>query len=92
MKYHAILIKFQVCWSTHVHSFLLVLDVPILSIDKTGENILLVDNIVKVILPYFRVDLNLFDVVKYIHNLSLTVNTRITFVVIILVIFLQTKQ
>ena len=72
MKYHAILIKFQVCWSKHVHSFLQVLDVPILSIDKIGEDILLVDNIVKVILPYFRVDLNVFDVVTMyqIHSQS----------------------
>lgn len=94
-KYHALCIEFQVCGSSHVHSFLWVFDVPNLSRDNNDDNILLVDSIVKVTLPHFKVDPSLFDVAatcKIIHTLSLAVNIRIRLVVIILVIFLHSKQ
>ena len=63
VKYHAIRIQFQVRGSPHVHSFLWVLDAPVLSKDNIDEYILLVDSIVKATLPNFKVDPSLFDLV-----------------------------
>ena len=55
VKYHAIQIDFQVLGSPHVHSFLWVLDAPILNKDNIDEYILFVDSIVKATLPNFKV-------------------------------------
>ena len=60
---HAIHIEFQVCGSANVHSFLWVLDAPILGKDNTGQNILFADNIAKVTLSNIKVYLSLFDIV-----------------------------
>ena len=94
VKYHAIWIEFQVRGSLHVHSFLWVLDAPILSKDNIDEYVLFVDSIVKATLPNFKVDPSLIDFVttyQIHHTLGLAVNTIIRLVVIILVSFLQKK-
>ena len=72
VKYHAIWIGFQVHGSPHVHSFLWVLDAPILNKDNFDEHILFVDSIVKATLPNFKVDPSLFDLVTtyQIHSHS----------------------
>ena len=72
VKYHATWIEFQVRGSLHVHSFLWVLDAPILSKDNIDEYILFVDSIVKATLPNFKVDPSLFDLVTtyQIHSHS----------------------
>ena len=63
VRNHAIHIEFQVCGSPNVHSFLWVLDAPILGNDNTDQNILFAANIVKVILSNIKVYLSLFDIV-----------------------------
>ena len=63
VKYHAIQIEFQVSGSPHVHSYLWMLDAPILSKYSINKHILFVDSIVKATLPNFKVDPSLFDLV-----------------------------
>ena len=72
VKHHAIRIQFQVRGSPHVHSFLWVLNAPILSKDHIDEYILFVHSIVKVTLPNLKVDPSQFDLVTthQIHSHS----------------------
>ena len=72
VKYHPIGFELQVRRSPHVHSFLWVLHVPILSKDNIDEYILFVDSIVKATFPNFKVDPSLFDLfIRYqIHSQS----------------------
>ena len=51
VKYHAIRVEFQVQGSPHIHSFLWVLDAPILTKDKVDEYSQFIDSIVKAFVP-----------------------------------------
>ena len=62
--YYAIRVEFQVCGSPHIHSFLWILNAPVLTKETKLEYITLLDNIIKVNLSSQNEDPDLFDLVK----------------------------
>ena len=63
VKYHAIRVEFQVRGSPHVHSFLWVIDAPILTADNVKEYRQFVDSIIKSFVPNVNEDQELFHLV-----------------------------
>ena len=63
VKYHAVRIEFQVRGSPHVHSFLWIVNVPILSKDNVVEYTQFIDGIVKAFVPDIHENPELFDLV-----------------------------
>ena len=63
VKYHAIRVEFQVCDSPHIHSFLQILNPPVLSKDNINEYISFVDNIITTSLPDTDNEPELFELV-----------------------------
>ena len=61
--YYAIRVEFQLRGSPHIHSFLWVLNAPLLSDDNIPQYIEFVDRIVKAELPDKNEDPELFDLV-----------------------------
>ena len=72
VKYHAIRVEFQVRGSPHIHSFLWILDVPVLHKNNVDEYVRFVDSILKVFVPNEVTDLELFQLVTtyQIHSHS----------------------
>ncbi|XP_066915086.1 uncharacterized protein [Clytia hemisphaerica] len=62
--YYAIRVEFQVRGSPHIHSFLWILNAPILSTETKTEYIEFIDKIIKVHLPSQEEDPDLFKLVK----------------------------
>ena len=46
IRYHAITVEFQVRGSPHIHSFISIIDAPILTKDDIGEYVAFIDSIV----------------------------------------------
>ena len=46
IRYHAITVEFQVRRSPHIHSFISIIDAPILTKDDIGEYVAFIDSIV----------------------------------------------
>ena len=63
VKYHAILVDFQVRGSPHIHSFSWILNASVLSKDNINEYISFVDNIVITALPGIDNETELFELV-----------------------------
>ena len=63
VKYHAVRIEFQVRGSPHVHSFLWIVNAPILSKDNVVEYTQFIDGIVKAFVPDIHENRELFDLV-----------------------------
>ena len=51
VKYYAIRVEFQILGSPHIHSFLWVLNAPVLTENNIEEYILFVDAIIRVYVP-----------------------------------------
>ena len=51
VKYHAIRAEFQLQGSPHIHSFLWILDAPVLHKNNIDEYVRFVDSIVKAFVP-----------------------------------------
>ena len=63
VKYHAIKVEFQVRGSPHIHSFLWIVNAPILSKDNVVEYTQFIDGIVKAFVPDIHEFPELFDLV-----------------------------
>ena len=63
VKYHAIRIEFQVRGSPHIHSFLWIVNAPILSKDNVVEYTQFIDGIVKAFVPDIHENSELFDLI-----------------------------
>ena len=63
VKYHAIGVEFQVRGSPHIHSFLWIIDAPILTKDNIYEYMTFIDSIVKAYVPNQSEDPELFNLV-----------------------------
>ena len=63
VKYHAVRIEFQVRGSPHVHSFLWIVNAPILSKDNVVEYTQFINGIVKAFVPDIHENPELFDLV-----------------------------
>ena len=63
VKYHAIRVEFQVRGSLHIHSFLWIVNAPILSKDNVVEYTQFIDGIVKAFVPDIHENPELFDLV-----------------------------
>ena len=63
VKYHAIRVEFQVRGSPHIHSFLWVIDAPILTKNNVDEYRQFVDSIVKAFVPDINKQPELFELV-----------------------------
>ena len=63
VKYHAIQVEFQLWGSPHIHSFLWILDVPILHKNNIDEYVRFVDSTVKAFAPNEVTDPELFQFV-----------------------------
>ena len=63
VKYHAIRVEFQVRGSPHVHSFLWIIDAPILTKDNIDEYVWFVDSIVKAFVPDPNENIKFFNLV-----------------------------
>ena len=61
VKYYAARIEFQVCGSPNVHSFLWIIDAPVLSKDTINEYIQFVDGIIKTCVPDVSKDTALYN-------------------------------
>ena len=72
VKYHAIRVEFQVRGSPHIHSFLRVLDAPILIKDNVDEYRQFIDSIVKAFVPHISENPERFYLVTtyQVHSLS----------------------
>ena len=72
VTYYAIRVEFQVRGSPHIHSFLWVLNAPILTCDNIDEYIAFVDAIIKAYVPDINENSELFDLVTtyQIHSHS----------------------
>ena len=51
VKYHAIRVEFEVQGGPHIHSFLWIIDAPVLSKDNIDEYIKFIDSVVKAFVP-----------------------------------------
>ena len=51
IRYHAIIVEFQVRGSPHIHSFISIIDAPILTKDDIGEYVAFIDSVVKSYIP-----------------------------------------
>ena len=63
VKYHAIRVEFQVRGSPHIHSFLWIVNAPILSKDNVVEYTQFIDSVVKAFVPDIHENPELFDLV-----------------------------
>ena len=63
MTYYAIRVEFQVCGSPQIHSFLWVLNAPVLTEKTVAEYTRFVDSIVKVYVPDINENPELFKLV-----------------------------
>ena len=63
VRYHAIRVEFQVRGSPHIHSFLWIIDVPILSENNIDEYVHFVDSVVKAFVPDPHENSDLFHLV-----------------------------
>ena len=72
VTYYAIRVEFQVRGSPHIHSFLWVLNAPILTCDNIDEYIAFVDAVIKAYVPDINENSELFDLVTtyQIHSHS----------------------
>ena len=72
VKYHAIRVEFQFRGSPHIHSFLWVIDAPILTKETKNEYLNYIDHIIKVELPDKDSDPELYEMVRtyQIHSHS----------------------
>ena len=72
VKYHAIRVEFQFRNSPHLHSFLWVIDAPVLTKDTKNEYLTYIDHIIKAQLPDRENDPELYELVKtyQIHSHS----------------------
>ncbi|XP_066925712.1 uncharacterized protein [Clytia hemisphaerica] len=62
--FYAIRVEFQVRGSPHIHSFLWILNAPVLTKETKDEYIMFIDKIIKVYLPSVEEDPELFNLVK----------------------------
>ena len=72
VKYHAIRVEFQFRGSPHIHSFLWVIDAPLLTKETKNEYLNYIDHIIKVELPDKDIEPKLYQMVKtyQIHSHS----------------------
>ena len=79
VKYHAIQDEFQLRGSPHIHSFLWILDAPVLHTNNTDEYVRFVDSIVKAFVPNEVTDPELFQLehTKCIHIQAFAANTKV---------------
>ena len=72
VKYHAIRVEFQFRGSPHIHSFLWVIDAPLLTKETKNEYLNYIDHIIKVELPDKDIEPELYEMVKtyQIHSHS----------------------
>ena len=63
VKYHAIRVESQVHGSPHIHSFLWIVNAPILSKDNVVEYAQFIDSVVKAFVPDIHENPELFDLV-----------------------------
>ena len=64
VTYHAIRVEFQVRGSPHIHSFLWIIDAPVLTKETKDEYIHFIDQVIKASLPDIADNPELFNLVK----------------------------
>ena len=92
VKYYAIRIEFQVRGSPHVHSFMRVLNPPLLLHSTINSFIEYLETVVSANLPCKQENWNcsiLLKIIRFIHTLGLIRRTKTSNVVFITVAFLQ---